>query len=197
MRCLALVLAACASFAAGCGTSPTPQFYTLSVDAASGAAGTTPDLPSIAVGAVTVPDTVDRPQLVIRTGANEVRRVESHRWASPIKTELPRVLAGNLSRISGNQRVFAHPESASLNADYRLLVDFQRFDGTPGGEVALDAVWTLVESNGDFVRSGRANVSEAVAGNSFAALVAAYSRGLAQVSGAIAADIKGLPARKR
>lgn len=197
MRRLALALAACATLAVGCGTSPTPQFYTLSVDAASSAAESTRDLPSIAVGAVMVPDAVDRPQLVVRTGANEVQREEFHRWAGPLKSELPRVLAENLSRISGNPHVFAYPESAGLVADYRLLVDFQRFDGTLGGEVALDALWTVVAANGDLAQSGRVNIREPVAGDSYAALVAAYSRGVSKVAGAIAADIKGLPARKR
>lgn len=197
MRGFAFVLATCAALAAGCGTSPTPQYYTLSVDGATGVAGPARDLPSIAVGAVTVPDAVDRPQFVIRTGANQVKIDDLHRWAGPLKSELPRVLAGNLSRATGNWLISAHPESASLVADYRLLVDFQRFEGAPGGEVALDALWTLVAANGDVVRSGRANIREPVAGDGYAALVAAYSRGVSQVSSAIAADIKGLPARKR
>lgn len=197
MRGFAIALVACAALAAGCGTSPTPQFYTLSVDAASAPAGSARDLPSISVGPVTVPDAVDRPQLVVRTGANEVKREELHRWAGPLKSELPRVLAGNLSRATGNPLVSAYPESVSLVADYRLLVDFQRFDGAPGGEIAIDAVWTLIAANGDVARSGRAKVREPVAGGSYAALVAAYSRGVSRVSSAIAANIEGLPARKR
>jgi len=191
----ASVLAACAMLVAGCGTSPTPQYYTLSVDTPSAATGATGGLPSIAVGAVTVPEAVDRPQFVVRTGANEVKFEEQHRWAGPLKSELPRVLAGNLARATGNPRISAYPESASLGADYRVLVDFQRFDGAPGGEVALDALWTVVAANGDVVRSGRASVREPVTGNDYAALVAAYSRGVSQVSAAIAEGIKDLPAK--
>jgi len=191
----ASVLAACAMLVAGCGTSPTPQYYTLSVDTPSAATGATGGLPSIAVGAVTVPEAVDRPQFVVRTGANEVKFEEQHRWAGPLKSELPRVLAGNLARATGNSHISAYPESASLGADYRVLVDFQRFDGAPGGEVALDALWTVVAANGDVVRSGRASVREPVTGNDYAALVAAYSRGVSQVSAAIAEGIKDLPAK--
>jgi len=192
---LAALLPACAAMIAGCGTSPTPQYYTLSVDAPSGATAAG-DLPSIAVGAVTVPDAVDRPQFVVRTGANEVKLEEQHRWAGPLKSELPRVLAGNLARATGNSRISAYPESASLGADYRVLVDFQRFDGAPGGEVALDALWTVVAAKGDVVRSGRASVREPVSGNDYAALVAAYSRGVSQVSAMIAAGLKDLPAKR-
>lgn len=193
---LAALLPACAAMLAGCGISPTPQYYTLSVDAPSGATAAAGNLPSIAVGAVTVPDAVDRPQFVVRTGANEVKLEEQHRWAGPLKSELPRVLAGNLARATNNPRVSAYPESASLGADYRVLVDFQRFDGAPGGEVALDALWTVVAAKGDVVRSGRASVREPVSGNDYAALVAAYSRGVSQVSAAIAAGIRDLPAKR-
>jgi len=192
----AALLPACAVLFTGCGTSPTPQYYTLSVDALLPPAGTARDLPRIAVGAVTVPDAVDRPQFVVRTGANQVRFEELHRWAGPLKSELPRVLAENLARATGNPHVSAHPESASLGADYRVLVDFQRFDGAPGGEVALDALWTVIAANGDVVRSGRASVRETVAGESYAALVAAYSRGVSQISAVIAAGIKDLPGGK-
>jgi len=99
--------------------------------------------------------------------------------------------------VTGDPRVSAHPESASLVADYRVLVDFQRFDGAPGGDVALDALWTILAPNGDVVGSGRASIREPVAGNDYAALVAAYSRAVSRVSGAIAVDIEALPASKR
>ena len=194
MKRLAFALLAGVALA-GCGTTPTPQYYTLSVDAAA-ASSVARDRPSIAVGMVTLPEAVDRPQLVVRTGANEVRIEEFHRWAGPLKSELPRVLAGNLVRATGNARIYAYPESASLAADYRLLVDFQRFDGAPGGDVAVDARWTIAAANGDIVRTGRASVREPVGGGDYAALAAAYSRALAKLSGEIAGTLEDLPARK-
>jgi len=192
-RVLALVAGAAL---AGCGTSPTPHYYTLSVDTAAASAAARAQ-PSVAVGMVTLPEAVDRPQLVVRTGANQVRIEEYHRWAGPLKTELPRVLAGNLVRATGNPRIYAYPESASLATHYRLLVDFQRFDGAPGGEAAIDALWTIAAANGDVVRTGRASVREPVAGTSYADLAATYSRALAKLSGEIAGTLKDLPAGNR
>jgi uncharacterized lipoprotein YmbA len=194
MRRLTLALLAGAALA-GCGTSPTAQYYTLSVDAAVPAAAARSQ-PSIAVGMVTLPEAVDRPQLVVRTGANEVKLEEYHRWAAPLKSELSRVLAGNLARATGNSRVYAYPESASVTADYRLLVDFQRFDGAPGGEVAVDALWTIAAANGAIVRAGRASVREPVAGTSYADLAATYSRALSRLSSEIAGSLRDLPAGK-
>lgn len=197
MRGLTLVLAACVALVAGCGASPKPRYYTLSANAPPSGPGAARDLPAIAVGAVTVPDAVDRPQIVVRTAGNELRIVEGHRWAEPLKTELPRLLADDLARATGNPRVSAHLQSASVGADYRVLVDFQRFDGTPGGEVALDALWTVRAANGDVVRAGRASARERTAADGYEALVAAYGRAVAQVAGEIARQLDGLPATKR
>jgi uncharacterized lipoprotein YmbA len=187
------IVIAGALLAAGCASTPAPRFYTLSAqtEPAPEAAG-----PSVSVAAVTVPDVVDRPQLVVAVNANEVIIVEQHRWAEPLKGELGRVIAENLARITGIARIAAYPQNASLNADLRVLVDFQRLVGRPEGEVLLDALWSVRTANGQVLRSGRASVRE-TAGAGYDALVAAYSRALASLSAEIAAALKGLPAATR
>lgn len=179
--------------AAGCAGTPEPRFYTLSaqIESAAYAPG-----PSVSVAAVTVPDVVDRPQLVVAVNANEVIIVQQHRWAEPLKGELGRVIAENLSRTTGNAHIAAYPQNASLNANYRLLVDFQRFAGQPQGAVVLDALWSLRAANGELLRSGRAR-AQAQSGQGYDALVAAYSRALAKICTEIATALKGLPAEPR
>jgi len=188
-----LVIVAAALLAAGCASTPASRFYTLSAQIESVAY--TPG-PSVSVAAVTVPDVVDRPQLVVAVNANEVIIVEQHRWAEPLKGELGRVIAENLSRMTGNAHIAAYPQNASLNAEYRVLVDFQRFAGRPEGEVLLDALWSLRAANGDLLRSGRARAQES-ADKGYDALVAAYSRALSTVSAEIAEALKALPAASR
>src|SRR4051812_18801060 len=83
---------------AGCGTSPNATFYTLSaVEAPATAAAKT--VSSVAIGVVTVPDALDRPQIVTRTGANQVTINEFERWAGPLKSEIARTLAENLTKL--------------------------------------------------------------------------------------------------
>jgi uncharacterized protein len=176
----------------GCASTPPPRYYTLSIEAPQTASA---QGPSISVAAVTVPDTVDRPQLVVAVNANEVIILEQQRWAEPLKGELGRVLAENLSRATGNPRIAAYPQSASLNADYRLLVDFQRFAGRPGGDVVLDVLWGVRAKDGALVRRGRSSAREAV-DKGYDALVVAYSRALATLAGEIATALKDLPAAK-
>ena len=67
---------------------------------------------SIAVGPITLPEVVDRPQIVLRAGPNEVTFVELHRWAGPLKSEIPRIIADNLAAELNVKRVAAYPQSA-------------------------------------------------------------------------------------
>jgi len=178
--------------AAGCASTPPPRYYTLSAELPQAAAV---QGPSISVEA-TVPAALDRPQFVVVVNTNEVAVLEQHRWAEPLAGEIGRVVAENLSRATGNPRVAAYPQSSSLNADYRVSVDVQRFAGRLDAEAVVEALWRVRGPKGDVLHSGRARVQES-SGKTYDSLVAAYSHALAKVSGEIAAALKGLPPAKR
>ena len=67
---------------AGCGSTPPSHFYTLSATAKPAALSSSV---SVSVGPVAVPAVVDRPEIVVRTGPNEVWLDEFNRWASPLR----------------------------------------------------------------------------------------------------------------
>jgi len=178
----------------GCGGSPPVHFYQLSAEATAGAAGpaTVGTELRIAVGPISLPEVVDRPQLVVRSGPNKVTLIDEHRWAESLKGEIPRVLAENLSRLLATGQVWAYPQNASGSFDYRVLVDIQRFESTPGQTVAVDALWSIQQSSkgGIVSRTGRSSVQQPVEGKSYDSLVAAHSRALAAVSRDIAEAIR-------
>jgi hypothetical protein len=161
------------------------HFYTLSSSAAPAA------VPSIGLGPITLPDVVDRPQFVLRTGANQVVIAEEHRWAGPLKSEIPRVIAENLSQLLGVKQVWSYPQSAAETAEIRVLVDVQRFDSAPGEAATIDASWTVRRKSGE-PASGRSLVKEPVNGSGYDVLAAAHNRALAAVSREIAAAIRSL-----
>jgi uncharacterized protein len=175
----------------GCGSSPTATYYTLSPAAAmNGAAPASGESSySVGVGPVTLPDPVDRPQLVLRVSPNEVTFVELHRWAGSLKTEIPRIIADNLAAYLNVKRVAAYPQNAGDNADYRVLVDIQRFDSALGESVTIDALWTVKRQSDGALRTGRSTAKESSSG-SYDAMVAAHSRALATVSRDIAEAIR-------
>lgn len=186
------LMCACA-FAAGlaaCGSSPESRFYTL--DAAATASGETRDV-SVVVAQAAIPAVVDRPQIVVRTGDSRVAMGEFQRWASPLKDEIPRVVALNLARLLGSPRV-ASAVDAIPSPDYRVLLDVQRFESVPGESATVEVLWTVRGRSGA-ARTGRTLAREATPGKDFDALAAAHSRALAAVSRDIAAAIRELASR--
>jgi uncharacterized lipoprotein YmbA len=173
---------------AGCGSSPPVQFFTLSAEPVpAAAASTSAGTYAVVVGPVTVPELVDRPQLVLRSSSSRVELAELARWGAPLKSEIPRVVADHLSTLMPDARVATSQQRASTTPDYRVLIDIQRFDTSPGEGASIHALWTVRTLTGTAV-SGRSTVTEP-AGEGYDALVAAHSRALAQLSRDIAAAI--------
>ena len=176
----------------GCASSPSETYYTLSASAAVNGttSATSESAYSIAVGPITLPEVVDRPQIVLRAGPNQVTVVELHRWAGQLRNEITRVIADNLAADLNVKRVAAYPQSAGDNADYRVLVDIQRFDSTIGESVTIDALWTVKRVSDGVPRTGRSTARESSSGGSYDTMVAAHSRALATISHEIAEAIR-------
>lgn len=181
MRRIAFV--ALLALVAGCA-SPPSHFYTLTAAAAT-AAPVRSDL-SVAVGPVSVPASVDRPEIVVTEGPNQVRLEEYDRWASPLQDEISRTVAENLVSMLGTPHVTQTPQTLSADAGYRVLIEVQRFDSTPGQSGELDAVWTVRRAKDGRSRSGRTTVREPITGAGYDALAAAHSRAIARLSQDIA-----------
>ena len=197
MRRVVLIVAVCLAGAlAGCSRSPRVTFYTLEPGAKVEAAAATA-LPAVSVGPVTLPEVVDRPQLVVRAAANRVEILETHRWAEPLKSGIPRLIAENLRRLLQSDRVSSYPQHAGVDADYRVLVDIQRFESSPGEAVTVEAVWSLRRAAGGAPKTGRSLVREPVDAVGYDPIVAAYGRALLAVSRDLAGAIQADAASKK
>ena len=178
----------------GCASSPPVHFYQLSAEAAADGSGpaTVGEELRIAVGPISLPEVVDRPQLVVRSGPNQVTMIDEHRWVESLKGKIPRVIAENLGRLLATGQVWAYPQNATGSFDYRVLVDIQRFESTPGQMAAIDALWTIQRPSkeGTVSKTGRSTVQQPIAGQGYDALVSAHSRALAAISREIAEAIR-------
>ena len=181
--CLVLAMVACSR-------SPRVTFYTLEPGIQAETAAAVTVLPAVSVGPVTLPELVDRPQLVVRVAANRVEILETHRWAEPLKSEIPRLVAENLRSLLGSSRVSSYLQHAGADADYRILVDIQRFESSPGEAVTVEAVWSLRRTAGGAQKTGRSLVREPVDAVGYDPLVAAYGRALRAVSRDLAGAIR-------
>jgi uncharacterized lipoprotein YmbA len=166
-----------------CATSPVPTYYSLDLGAAlPPASGSSP---SVTISLASLPDTLDRPQMVSRSGY-EVHISEQNRWAEPLRRSIPRVLASEIGSLLNSSQVAA---GASLhNPDYRVLLDVQRFDVVAGSGVEIDILWRIDGKGAS--RAGRSTLQEPVAGNDIQPQVEAQRRGLARVAAQIAQGIR-------
>ena len=173
--------------AAGCASSPPARFFTLAAEGVAASSRAGPAEYAVIVGPVTIPELVDRPQLVVRSGANRVEIVEDARWAAPLEGEIARVTADLLGRLLPTAQITTSSGRGTLRPDYRVLIDVQRFETVPGEGATFEALWTVRPGIQSPV-SGRTAVTEPASAG-YEALVAAHSRALAEMSREIAAAI--------
>jgi hypothetical protein len=177
------------SGAVGCLSSSAPRSYVLAPANVPNApvAGRGP---AVGVGPVVIPAYLDRPAMVVRAAGDEVRLSEDHRWAESLKDGVARVIAENLSSMIPTDAIVLYPWKTPWTIQYRVTMEILRFDGPLGGAAILNARWRLLDGSGKQLVLRAVNLTESAGGTTHAALVAAQSRLLAQVSREIATEIR-------
>jgi uncharacterized lipoprotein YmbA len=184
----------------GCVASPPVRFYTLT--AMSGkpvsAPGSTEtsDL-AIGVGPVTLPQYLDRPQIVTRTTATRLAVAEFDQWAASLQDDFARVLAENLTVQVPTERVVISPWSRSAPIDFQVLVEATRFEATASGEVVLLASWRLLDGDGKELAMKRTRLLTAAGDTqNYEATVAAMSRVIEMLGEQIATALRAVAGQK-
>ncbi len=147
----------------------------------------------IGIGPVTIPEYVDRPQIVTLVGPHELVLADFDQWSEPLKESVPRTLGENLSALLSTQHMYLYPWTGSANIDYQIEVDVTRFDAAQDGDAALNARWTILAGNSkEILMRKHSVITQEAGGIGCAALVAAESGALEQLSREIAAAIKAI-----
>jgi uncharacterized lipoprotein YmbA len=151
----------------------------------------------IGVGPLSIPEYVDRPQIVTLVGPHELDLADFDQWSEPLQESVPRTLGENLSTLLSTQHIYLYPWKGSMPIDYQIEVDIIRFDATRGGDAVLNARWTILagDSKEILVRKHSAVTQEA-GGLGYEDLVAAESRLLETLSREMAAAIKSIAQSK-
>lgn len=173
----------------GCGTTPNPRFYALT--GAAPPAASSSEL-SVAVGPVTIPAAVDRPQIVVNVGPNRVRLEEFDRWAAPLQNDIARAVVANLVAALGTPRVMLAWAPVTAGVDYRAIIEIQRFESVLGEAATLDAVWAVSRTKDGKSQTGRTTAREPTSDGSFDALAAAHSRAVGRLSQDLANALREL-----
>lgn len=184
-------------FVIGCaGTSAPSRFYTLRSLGDQKPAQIVPSAAqsvSVGIGPVVIPDYLDRPQIVVRTGQNELHLSEYDRWAGSLQDDIARVLAEDISVLLSGDQVAVFSRRWDLSMDYTVEIDITRFDIMPGNNVSLKAQWSIFDREGRSAIAIRESVvSEPISDGDYSGKVAAMSQALERLSADIAEAIRPL-----
>jgi len=181
----ALLAGAC--LLAGCAATPPDRYYRLLAPSEAAPALLPPGpRPAVAVAAVSVPEIVDRPQIVTLGPGSEVRLSEQHRWAEPLKLAIGRLVADRLSQVLGGALVSAYPAEPAADTAYRVSLNVQRFDSELGVAAHTTVLWTVRRLADGQQRSGRSALRTVPADASHDALAAAHAQALDRIADEIA-----------
>ncbi|MAC79707.1 MAG: hypothetical protein CML66_16780 [Rhodobacteraceae bacterium] len=156
---LALLLTAC--------SGQPPNYFRLSPDAgatpqpAPGAQTTRRNGVSVGVGPITIPEYLDRAEIVTRDGPTGLQINNLNRWGGNLSGNFQVVLGESLSRQLGTDRIHLFPWTTSDTLRYQVLVQVNGFEAGSDGIVTLDARWTVLNPGTDSViRMGRSVLTE-------------------------------------
>lgn len=195
LNILSLSLISLSLLFTGCGSSPNAKIYILnamnrgtSVEALKAGGHNV----TVKVGPVSIPDTLDQPNIVTRTGPNSLLADEFNRWSGDFQSDIQGIIGENISILLPTNQVTLSQEIILLPVDYQVIVNVRKFDGKLGGIVTLNADWTVARKDKEkSVMVKKSVLQEKTEGIDYQAYVAAQSRLLAKLSQEIVDEIRG------
>lgn len=187
---LRFILCLCVSaLLAACGGAK-EKSYRLSASGAAATGGTASGL-SVAIGPVSLPSYIDRPEVVFANGPNEFQVPSDALWLGSLRENIIRSVAANLGGILRSSNVRSSLQSGT-KARYRVALDIKQFHGISGQEAILQLSWQIQDgASGQTISRQSGNFREPIVGDGYGPLVKAESRLLEQASRAIAASLRG------
>jgi len=193
----------------GCAKDAPTRFYVLSnmveQPVAVPGKGT-----AVGIGPITIPQYLNRPQIVTRISDNQLSVAELDQWGGDLNDNITRALAANLASLLKTDRISLYPWKDDVPIEYQVTVDVTHFEEDVDGSSLLSVFWSIVNPKGDKVmlmrrssyrdtgattvadKSGNVGTGQADAARPYDGFVAAMSRNLEALSRDIAAAITGL-----
>jgi uncharacterized lipoprotein YmbA len=187
-----LVLAALAALASpsACFRSTEVRYYTLASKAPADPPLSGAPRYAVHVAPASVPEALDRTELVLRVSATELAIDDRHLWAEPLRTGIARAVAERLARQLDGAQVSASEQQATPG-DVEVTIDVQDFELRLAEGAAVDVAWTIRWAKDGRIRSGRsAGRARSAGGGSHDAAVAACAVALDSVSDEIARSVR-------
>jgi uncharacterized lipoprotein YmbA len=172
-----------------CSSAPPLQFFTLASVTPAGPQLTGAFQPAT-VGNVTLPQVLDRQQIVRNAGGTQIMIADGQRWAAPLDDMTQRVLQEDLEKLLPQNTLIVGDNAANDPSLAVINVDVDTFESDLAGHVELDAHWSVVKGNptATLVRSS-AHIAETAANDGYPAMAESMSQAVGDLAAQIAATL--------
>lgn len=140
------------SLLSGCGGTPRTDYYLLEA-LATPAANTQSVQGSLGIGPVEVAGYLQHREITRRVG-NLQHQHTSQRWGEPLDAGVTRVLARNLSALTGNDQVVVFPWVRRHRPEQTVSVQVLELNPTDG-QLQLVASWSVSSAEQSITRLGQ------------------------------------------
>lgn len=101
----------------------------------------------IDVASVTIPQYLQRPQIVTRVSANQLVLAEFDNWGGSLEKNMLRSFASNLAVLLATPEVHLAARRLPSGTDARVEVEVMQYERGPDGRVRLEAQWRLFDGD--------------------------------------------------
>ena len=138
---------------------------------------------ALGIGPVTIPETVNRPNIVTPLDSNQVEVAEYHRWSEPLIENISRVVVTNIANRLSLSKLYAYPWLGNP-VDYQVRIDVLQMTGTPAESVSMQVRWQVLtgEKPRQLLLTRITEYDESISIEGYSAMVSAYSRLVAALS---------------
>ncbi len=172
----------------GCSTTPPARLYVIEPLATDTEFELDQDL-TVVVGPVTLPERLNRREILSHGERYRVSTAEFDRWAEPLDENIARAVVGNLSVLSRTGSFLPYPSSLSGAGGYSVRIVVHEFGDAPDGTVILRASWALIATQSALPVFSEVRLSEQRNDSEVITMVAAMSRLVEKLSREIAAAL--------
>ena len=192
---LSLLLAGCLSVP----YSQSSRFYTFQpineTNSSELAGSANLDGAILGIGPVTLPEYLNRPQMVTRNADNTMEFAQFDRWAEPLDTGMSRIIAKDISLLLPKVNVELFPWNSVMPIKYQVLIKVLQLDCRLGAQAELVSQWSVIDvKNKKVLLTKRSSYKKPVLGKNYPAVVQAVSSICDSLSRDIAQDLMQLAA---
>jgi len=175
---------------AGCASPNKDRFYQLSYALHDTVSVATKY--DVILDSITVPDAINRPQLVVQKSATESQILDEQRWISPLDEQIRQAVQANLQAQLPQAWLSQRPQVHVELPRYFVHVEVEQLQISSGQEVAIEMTWVISDANRKPLRRKQLRRSIALSNGDYASIAPAISKVLMTLSENIANDIKDI-----